>query len=87
MTSDISHSIVIPNDAIGKNGKASFVYVVQNGVAKKRTITLGRAGDSTSQVLSGLTPGDVIVAGKTPGLTEGARVMPLPSPSSSPSPS
>jgi len=84
LTSNIPHSIVVPNDAIGKNGKASFVYVVQHGVAKKRTITLGRAGDSTTQVLSGLSPGDVIVAGKTPALTDGARVTPLPSPSSTP---
>ncbi|HEX8805590.1 MAG TPA: hypothetical protein VF741_01530, partial [Candidatus Aquilonibacter sp.] len=55
------------------------------GIAKKRTITIGRAGDSTTQVLSGLSPGDVIVAAKMPALTDGARVTPLPS--SSPSPS
>ncbi len=36
-----------------RTGKTSFVYVVQSGIAKKRTITLGRAGDSTTQVRSG----------------------------------
>ncbi len=85
LTSNIPHSIVVPNDAINKTGKTSFVYVVTGGIAKKRTITIGRAGDSTTQVLSGLAPGDVIVAAKMPPVTEGARVTPLPS--SSPSPS
>lgn len=84
LTSDIPHSIVVPNDAITKNGNTSFVYVVQGGVAKKRRVTLGRAGDSTTQVLSGLMPGDVIVAAKVPALTDGARVTPLPSTSPSP---
>jgi HlyD family secretion protein len=84
LTTNIPHSIVIPNGAIGKNGNVSFVYVVQNGVAKKRTIKVGRAGDSTTQVLSGLAPGDVIVAAKTPPVTDGAHVTPLPSPSSTP---
>jgi HlyD family secretion protein len=79
LTSNIPNSIVIPNGAINKDGNVSFVYVVQNGVAKKRTVTLGRAGDSTTMIRSGLAPGDVIVAAKTPGLLDGGRVTPLPS--------
>jgi HlyD family secretion protein len=84
LTSNIPHSIVIPTAAINKNGSNSSVYVVQRGIAKKRSVTLGRAGDSTTQVLSGLAPGDVIVAEKVPALTDGARVTPLPSASPSP---
>jgi HlyD family secretion protein len=87
LTTNVPHSIAVPNDAISKNGNASFVYVVQNGVAKKRAIRLGLAGDSTTQVLSGLAAGDLIVAAKTPVITDGARVTPLPSPSSTPLPS
>jgi len=84
LTTNVPHSIVVPSTAINKKGSTSFVYVVQHGVAKKRTITLGRAGDTTTQVLSGLAPGDVIVTTKVPTLADGARVTPLPS--SSPSP-
>jgi HlyD family secretion protein len=84
ITSDIPHAISIPSGAIAKNGSTSYVYVVTRGVAKKRTIVPGRAGDSTTLVTSGLVPGDVIVAAKTPGLIDGARVSPMPSPSSSP---
>jgi RND family efflux transporter MFP subunit len=84
ITSDIPNAVAIPTGAINKSGTTSSVYVVAGGVAKKRTITLGRAGDSTTLVKSGLEPGDVIVAAKTPGLADGTRVTPLPSTSPSP---
>jgi RND family efflux transporter MFP subunit len=86
LTTNIPHAIVIPSEAITKSGKSTFVYVVNAGIAKKRAISLGRAGSDTTQVLSGLTPGDVIVAAKAPDLTDGAHVIPMPSPSSSSSP-
>jgi multidrug efflux pump subunit AcrA (membrane-fusion protein) len=84
ITSDIPHAISIPTGAISKSGSTSYVYVVTKGLARKRTIVPGRAGDSTTLVTSGLVPGDVVVAAKTPGLIDGARVSPMPSPSSSP---
>jgi HlyD family secretion protein len=84
ITSDIPHAISIPTGAIAKTGSTSYVYVVKSGVAKKRTIVPGRVGDSTTLVTSGLAPGEVIVAAKTPDLTDGSRVSPMPSPSSSP---
>ena len=68
LTTDIPHAIVVPNEAIQKDGKSSFVYVVAGGVAKKRRFILGASGDSTTQVLSGLAPGDIIVAAKAPAV-------------------
>ncbi len=84
LTTDIPHAIVVPSDAITKTGKSPYVYVVSGGVAKKRAISLGRAGNGVTQVLSGLAPGDVIVAAKVPELTDGVHVTPAASPSSSP---
>jgi len=84
LTTDIPHAIVIPTEAIARSGKTSFVYVVSGGLAKKRAISLGRAGNGMTQVLSGLSPGEVIVAAKAPGLVAGAPLTPLPSPSGSP---
>ncbi|HTU69279.1 MAG TPA: efflux RND transporter periplasmic adaptor subunit [Candidatus Baltobacteraceae bacterium] len=84
LTTDIPHAIAVPTEAIQKTGKMSFVYLVNDGVATKRTISTGRVGNGMTQVLSGLAPGDVIVAAKVPALAAGARVTPMPSPSSSP---
>jgi RND family efflux transporter MFP subunit len=85
LTTDIPHAITVPNAAITKDKGKSYVYVVTNGAAHKRAIVPGRAGDTATLVSSGLAPGDVIVAAATPGISDGAKVTPLPSPSASPS--
>jgi len=85
ITSNVPHAIAIPTEAIEKSGSTSYVYVVTGGVAKRRTVTLGRSGDTTTLVKSGLKPGEVIVAAKAQGLKDGTRVTPQPSTSPSPS--
>jgi len=83
LTTDIPHALAVPNGAIQKDKGKPYVFVIEKGVVKKRTITTGKAGDSSTLVSSGLAPGDVIVAANTPGLVDGAKVTPLPSPSPS----
>jgi HlyD family secretion protein len=78
LTADIPHAIAIPNDAVVKNGGTSYVYVVKNGVAKRRAVKVGRVGDTSTMIASGLASGDVIVA-KPDGVKDGVRVSPMPS--------
>ena len=85
LTTSIPRSIVIPNDAITKEGGKSYVYVVQDGTARKRSIVTGKAGDTQTLVKSGLAAGDTIVAQKPLGITDGAKVKAMPSASPSPS--
>jgi HlyD family secretion protein len=84
LTTSIPGSIVIPNDAISKDGSKSYVYVVQDGTARKRSIVTGKAGDTQTLVKSGLAAGDTIVAQKPLGITDGAKVKAMPSASPSP---
>ncbi|MDE2482668.1 MAG: efflux RND transporter periplasmic adaptor subunit [bacterium] len=86
LTTDMPHALAIPNDAITTEKGTSYVYVVRGGVAKKTPIKLGKAGDATTLVTSGLAVGDEIVAQKSLDLTDGAAVTPLPSASPSASP-
>lgn len=83
LTTDIAHAIAVPNSAIIKIGTASYVYVVDHGIAKKRRVILGRAGDTTTVVTSGLSSGETIVKEQTPELGDGKPVTPLPSASPS----
>jgi len=85
LTTNVPRSIVIPNDAIVKDAGKSYVYVVQDGTARKRAILTGKASDTDTLVTSGLAAGDAIVAQKPLGLTDGARVKAMPSASPSPS--
>lgn len=86
LTTNIPHAIVVPNDAVVKDGGKTYVYVIKAGVATKRAIQTGRTGDTTTLVTSGLVPGDVIVAQNTPELSDGKHVTPMPSPSPTSSP-
>lgn len=87
LTTDIPHSIVVPNDAVFKEKNKSYVWIAVNGKAQKRPIVVGTVGDTTTRVKSGLAAGDVIVAQHTEALKEGAQVKPAPSVSALPSPS
>jgi HlyD family secretion protein len=84
VTTNVPHAIVVPSDAIQKAGATSYVYVVDGGIAKKRNVKTGAAGNGTIQVLSGLAAGETVVAAKTPELQDGAKVTPMPAASTSP---
>lgn len=85
LTSYVPKAVVVPNDAVMKEGSNSYVYVVEKGVARKRPIRVGKVADTQTQVTSGLAPGDDVVVAKVPGLADGKRVKPLSSPKPSPS--
>ena len=86
LTAYVPHAIVVPNDAIVRDKGRTFVYVVANGIARKRPVAVGKPGDTQTQVLSGLVPGDTIVAAKVAGLNDGTRVRAQASPSPAASP-
>jgi multidrug efflux system membrane fusion protein len=50
---------LIPTSAIQQNGRASFVYVIQNNVANMRNVKAGVTEGQVTQV-DGLNPGDVV---------------------------
>jgi HlyD family secretion protein len=84
LTSYVPNAVVVPNDAVTKDGSKSYVFVVDKGVARKRLVRIGKVADTQTWVTSGLALGDTIVAAKVAGLTDGRRVKALVSPSPSP---
>ena len=59
--------LVVPNEAVQRQGQLTSVFVVAEGRARRRLVTLGREQDGQSEVLSGLTAGEQVVA-SLPGL-------------------
>ena len=79
LTASVAHAIVVPNDALTKEKDKAYLYVVRNGTARKVAVRTGQTNDTQSVIVSGLRPGDVIVAEKPLGVTDGAPVNPAPS--------
>jgi HlyD family secretion protein len=87
ITLDKPHVLTLPSDAIRRddNGKP-YALLVLNDTTKKTAVTLGPTNDTQAVVTSGLKPGDVVIAERNAGLTNGMRVKPTRAPSPSPSP-
>jgi len=67
-------SVRIPSAAVMKDGDTSFVWRVQDGAIERVAVRTGGERDGQIEVLSGINPGDVVVAAPVEGLSEGAKV-------------
>jgi len=65
--------LAIPSQAIVRDGQLNSVFVVSDGKARRRLITLGRTATGTVEVLSGLQEGEQVVS-QPATLTDGASV-------------
>jgi multidrug efflux system membrane fusion protein len=67
--------LLIPSSAVQRNARGFFVHVVlEDGTVKGRDITTGYATDAETVVLSGLSPGDIVVTEGVDRLRDGLRV-------------
>jgi multidrug efflux pump subunit AcrA (membrane-fusion protein) len=65
--------LAIPANAVRERGQLQSVFVVDNGVARARLITVGERTNDRVEVLSGLNPGDQVVFPVPQDLSDGAR--------------
>jgi multidrug efflux system membrane fusion protein len=68
-------AIVVPSNAVVTGQRGSYVYVIDSGLARMRTVTLRRQSDSIAVLSAGVNPGDQVVVDGQLRLTEGARVQ------------
>jgi multidrug efflux system membrane fusion protein len=64
---------LIPNSAIQQNGRASFVFVIQDNVAHMRTVKPGVTEGDNTQV-EGINPGEVVANSSFEKLQDKAKV-------------
>jgi RND family efflux transporter MFP subunit len=69
-----TNALVVPQKAVLEN---SYVFVVENGKAVKKTVRLGIQNTTMIEVLDGLAEGDSVVVEGNYGLEEGAAVRVL----------
>jgi len=68
------HALSVPSSALIINGQATSVWVLTNGAAHLKRITLGAQGDTVVQVLSGLAAGQRIVVSGADKVTDGEQL-------------
>ena len=67
-------AVLMPRRALSLDSLADTVFVVEDGIARRRNITLGYEEDERVQVLAGLNPGDRVVIVGQDGLTDATPV-------------
>ena len=67
-------ALIVPVDYVYYSSGNPYVYIYENGIAKRVFITLGITGDSEYQVLDGITGSDMVVSSWTEDIYDGASV-------------
>jgi len=69
-----NETTVIPRASIIGSVKKPQVFVVENGIAKIRSIKVGQISETDIQVLSGINPGEVVVVNGQNNITDNTKV-------------
>ena len=79
-TNSAQDTLLIPVEAINADKNGDFLYVIENGMVVKRTITCGISSDEYTEVLDGITEEDQIIVNSLTGvsLEEGMAVTAVP---------
>jgi membrane fusion protein (multidrug efflux system) len=72
-----AEAIQIPEQAIFPKGEKQFVYVIEDGKAALREITLGLRSPGLAEVVAGLKAGEVVITAGLQKIGPGAPVMPV----------
>jgi HlyD family secretion protein len=67
-------AVAVPVAAVFAEGRRDAVWVVEDGVARKRLVELGAEGESSVEVVSGLEEGERVVVGGADRVTDGERL-------------
>jgi RND family efflux transporter MFP subunit len=66
--------LLLPDNLIQQHGQMYTVFVNDGGIARRRMITVGRQSGGRSEVLSGLTAGEQVIASTLNAVSDGAPV-------------
>jgi RND family efflux transporter MFP subunit len=87
VTQDRPHVLTVPADAVRRDAdNTPFVLAVVNNRTVKRKVRLGATSDTQAIVVSGVKPGDVVIAEHNVGIIPDMAIKPTAMPTTSPTP-
>lgn len=72
--SGVAPGVTVPYSALLDDGGHTYVFVVQNGVAKRRDVRPGNSAGDTIEILQGLQPNERVVVEGGTALEDGMKV-------------
>jgi len=66
--------VALPPRALVESGQLQSVFVIEDGIARLRLVTIGERLQNAVEVLSGLSEGENLVSPVPSGLADGAGV-------------
>lgn len=73
--STLQDAIVLPQDLIVDFGSEKFVFVLENDIAKKKTVTIGGRKNNDVMITSGLSAGDKLIVEGFQSVLDGDKVL------------
>ena len=70
----VRKALLVPADAIRRQGQIATVFVVENSTARLRLLQTGLATGGGVEVVAGLDPGELVVSDPPPSLVDGRHV-------------
>jgi RND family efflux transporter MFP subunit len=74
----VSHPVLVPKNSVHNEDGLNIVFVVQNGKAERRAVTLEETQGDDAVLTAGVTSGETIVINAPVGLADGVAVKPAP---------
>lgn len=70
----VPEALVVPVEAVRNDGGQQIVFVIRDGKAARTVVTLGDSTDTKSQVIAGLSAGQVVATSQVAALADGQSV-------------
>ena len=76
----IADAVLVPRKAVVRELQSAYIFIAKDGVAEKRTVTLGLEEDDHIQAVSGVEAGEQIIVAGQGGLKDGSTIKLIPAP-------
>ena len=74
ITGEKAGALVVPRASVFRDGERRYVYVLDDGRARRRDVTVGLLGLTEVEILAGLGEKDTVILPGATTLSDGARV-------------
>jgi len=76
VVAEADDALVVPTSALFREGAQWAAWVVEDGRARRRAVTVARRGTRLAEVATGLSPGELVIVYPGDAVAEGVRVAP-----------